>query len=676
MRILDAAPVGVAVLRGPALEVELANPAFRELACDGGDPVGRPLGEVSPALAAVLGPRLAHTARDRTPVEVKDVPLPRRRAADPQRWASFRVRALPDEPGRARAVLVLGDETTSRVVALVREDALAALAGDLHEGRSLPDVLERAAATARDLLGAATAFVLVADPDSHRLRGRAPVGDGVAVEISADVTELPSGALAVARREPVVFRSEEARRLEAAWLRGGGRASGLCAPLAAADRPVGLLYLTWTDGAPAGDDVKFAASVASACSLAVQRSRIVRLEREARLASHRATERLELLAESGALLTGAVDWPSVVRTTAQLGLGYLADIAVLDLVTADGVLRREAVERAGDPPGDAVDATADHHEVKSPTIQDALLTRRTRRMLLPAGGASAESGDPDLAILDVLGATSCISAPLVIRGRAAGVLTLVRRVPSPPHDATDVALATEIARRAALALDDARLLATAADEAAARDAFLAAAAHDIRSPVTALMLGIESLERRDGIDRDVRLRVERLQGVVERLARLVEQVLEAARAARHASPVRREALDLAELVRHVVERIARERGKDAAPVRFLATTPILGRWDPSRADAIVTNLVAVASKRGGDEVEVRVDPEPSGGRIEVRRPSLAPESATAEDLAAAEHEDLEVGLWIARRFAEAHGGALRVVRAPNVGARFTVDLPG
>jgi signal transduction histidine kinase len=95
-----------------------------------------------------------------------------------------------------------------------------------------------------------------------------------------------------------------------------------------------------------------------------------------------------------------------------------------------------------------------------------------------------------------------------------------------------------------------------------------------------------------------------------------------------------------------------------------------------RVEGIVGNLIAVAAKRGGNEVEVRVTPETGGGRIEVWRSGAGDEAAVPYGQAAAAHEELEVGIWIARRFAEAHGGQLRVVRLPHLGARFTVDLPG
>jgi K+-sensing histidine kinase KdpD len=571
-------------------------------------------------------------------------------------------------------LLVVAEETTARVVATCRAKALADIASDLADQGGLQLLLERAATKARDELRAHGAVLLLADSDA-RFRGAVELGDGRRVDVAARAADLPSGGDAIRRREPVPFRRATAGGLEATWLRTGGAERGLCAPIPGAGGSLGLLYFTWIDDAPVTPaDLSFAAVVASACALAVQRARVVRREREARHASRRATQRLELLAESGALLSGAVDWPTVVRTTAQLGLGYLADIAALDLVAADGLLYREAMEFAGDPPALRPPAAA-RHEVQSPVLREVLATRRPRRIVLAQRAEPDDGVDPDLTVLEALGATSCIAAPLVLRGHAAGVLTLLRRAPSPPHEAEDVALATEIARRAAIAFDDARLLAAAADESAARDAFLAAAGHDIRSPLTALRLQVRAIERSASVGERARPWVARLVTTVDRLARRVDQVLEAARLGPRGTPLAREPLDLAQLTREAVAGATRERSPREPPVAVIAPAPVPGLWDRSRVEGIVTNLLAVAMKRGGTTLEVRVTQEPRGGRIEVLRPGV-PDAPLHHAETAAAHEHLEVGVWIAQRFAESHGGQLRTARLPNGGARFTVDLRG
>jgi signal transduction histidine kinase len=675
--ILEDAPVGLAVLRVPSLEYEFANPAFLALAGPAGEFVGRPLAVAHPHLAEVLAGPLAEVARSGAPHEVEDVALPPRPGEAAARFATFRLRALREGTARGPAVLVTADESTRRVVARARLQALGTIAAELDEGsRSLTETLERLERRACELLGADAASVLLADPDHPRFRGKVALGGARSVEVAADAGDLPAGAQAASRREPIGFRAETAGGLEAVWLKAASHSSALCAPLLVAERPLGLLYVTFRDGAPpAAADPRFVGALATACSIVIRRARILQREREAHLASQRATERLELLSESGAVLAAAVDWTTVVRTTAQLALGYLADAAVLDLVDPDGVLRREAQEVAGELPASFQQRTGDRRGVESPAIRDALLTRRTRRIALPAHGGVSDSGDPDLVTLGVLHAASCIIAPLVIRGQAAGVLTLVRRAPSPPHEPEDLELATELARRAAVALDQARLLAAAAEEASARDAFLAAAAHDIRSPLTALRLQVEALDRAPGVTERARPRVARLRSALDRISRRVEQVLDAARASPH-TPITREPFDLAEQVRAIVTRVMREPGRNAVAVQVVAPEPVPGRWDRERVGAIVANLVTVAIKRGGEGVEVRITPVGQGARIEVRRPGAEDDEAARYGEDAARYEGLEVGTWIARRFAEAHGGQLRIVPLPKIGVRFVVDLPG
>ena len=92
----------------------------------------------------------------------------------------------------------------------------------------------------------------------------------------------------------------------------------------------------------------------------------------------------------------------------------------------------------------------------------------------------------------------------------------------------------------------------------------------------------------------------------------------------------------------VVARVTRERARDAAAVRVVAPDRVPGRWDRSRVEGIVANLLAVAAKRGGKLVEVRITPEEHGGRIEVHRSGAESDAVAPHGQPAAEYEELEV----------------------------------
>ena len=120
--------------------------------------------------------------------------------------------------------------------------------------------------------------------------------------------------------------------------------------------------------------------------------------------------------------------------------------------------------------------------------------------------------------------------PLVARGRALGAITLGIAVTNRRYGATEVALAQELARRAAIAVDNARLYQAAQEAVRLRDEFLTVASHELNTPIATLRLSVEPLAP------DVSLPGEAIPRMLasvgrqtERLSKLVGQMLEVAR---------------------------------------------------------------------------------------------------------------------------------------------------
>jgi PAS domain S-box-containing protein len=170
----------------------------------------------------------------------------------------------------------------------------------------------------------------------------------------------------------------------------------------------------------------------------------------------------ELLVEAGVVLATSLELPATMDQVAQLTLPHLADLCVIDLLDDDGSIREVAV------------AAAD------PTVARALESLRTRHPLDPGGehpvARVIRSGEPEL--LRELTSTllrsfaqgsehagfmidqqyqSAVVAPLVARGRTLGALSVLRLGDSTAYDDPDLDLACELAHRAALAIDNARL---------------------------------------------------------------------------------------------------------------------------------------------------------------------------------------------------------------------------
>lgn len=229
----------------------------------------------------------------------------------------------------------------------------------------------------------------------------------------------------------------------------------------------------------------------------------------------------------------------------------------------------------------------------------------------------------------------------------------------------------------------------AADAVRARDEFLSIASHELRTPVAALKLQIETLRELLAphaavVDDRIAQRVERATMSVARLARLVENVLDISRIKLGVLALASDEIDLADVVREVTSRhedLAKSAGCDLR----IATEPVRGTWDRVRIEQVVTNLLANALNfAAGNPIDITVEPVgDDAARLTVRDHGDGIEAHdTARILGRYERASsarsfggLGLGLYIVGQIVEAHGGSLEVEGGRGVGATFTVTIP-
>jgi GAF domain-containing protein len=228
----------------------------------------------------------------------------------------------------------------------------------------------------------------------------------------------------------------------------------MAAPLRVGPRTVGVLQTDWLSPRPLGqDEIDLIGLAAGRIALAVDRAQAYEAEQSARL-------RLELLARTSDVLGESLDFRAPLGDLARLIVPHLADWCAIDLVDANGAhqisvahsdpakveLVRELVRRYPADPDAAVGASVLHTGLgeRHSGVPEAFVERAAR-------------DDEHRAILRGLGMRSVIVAPLTARGRTHGTLTLATAESGRTYGDDDVAFATELARRAATAIDTARL---------------------------------------------------------------------------------------------------------------------------------------------------------------------------------------------------------------------------
>jgi signal transduction histidine kinase len=213
-----------------------------------------------------------------------------------------------------------------------------------------------------------------------------------------------------------------------------------------------------------------------------------------------------------------------------------------------------------------------------------------------------------------------------------------------------------------------------------RDEFLTVAAHELRTPLTTLRLQAQQLARGPQESETTRS----LLRSVERLCRLVDQLLDVSRIAGGRVQLHIERSDLRSVVREAAARVGEEARRNGSAITIEDDGPVLAEVDPLRVEQVVANLLSNAIKYGrGRPIEVSVRLDGACARVEVCDHGIgvaAEEQARiferfARAVSVREYGGLGLGLFISKQIVDAHGGEIRVRSEPGAGATFTIDLP-
>jgi signal transduction histidine kinase len=376
----------------------------------------------------------------------------------------------------------------------------------------------------------------------------------------------------------------------------------------------------------------------------------------------RTNEEKAFLLEAATALNRSLDYDARLHETTQLPVPRLADWCAVDIARDNGSLERKSVSY--------VDGLIDD------TIRD----------LHPRLVEVLRSGRPET--IDA-GPHHVLLVPLQAGDRPFGVLTLVRAVWARPYPESEVALAAELARRAAMAIENARLYRLAQDANRIKDQFLATLSHELRTPLTAI-LGWARMLTVGGLDADtIRAACSTIERAARTQASLIDDLLDLSKVVTGKLTLKSEPVDLATVLDGALETL--RLAADTKGIR-IEVAPRRGRsivtGDSTRLQQIVWNLVSNALKFSERGSGVFIALEQSGGaaRIVVRDEGrgIAPEFLPhvfdafrqADGATTREHGGLGLGLAIVKYLTELHGGSVAATSAGiGEGSTFTVTLP-
>lgn len=403
-------------------------------------------------------------------------------------------------------------------------------------------------------------------------------------------------------------------------------------------------------------------------------------------------ERRRYLAEAGAVLSSTLDLETVLKQLSQVVVPRLADWCAIEIVGETGRDIEQVTVAHSDPAKlaaarelrKAYPLTWDHPEYLPKALTEGvseLLPEIPLDMQLKRVTDEADRKR----ILD-LNLRSGMIVPLKVRGRILGMITFVASDSGRRFDDEDLAFAESLADRAALAIDNARLYRSAQLAVGLRDEFLAIASHELRTPLTALGLQTHLLRRAVAgvsVPEPLSRSLDKVESQVQKLAVMVDNLLDVSRMTQSGLAVERSPIDLAAVVQAAVHRLEPQLEQARIPIEREVSS-LVGTWDAMRLEQLVTNLVSNAVKYApGAPLRVRLQRVGDDAQLEVQDggPGIAPEVVEriferfVRGVRGDASPGLGLGLYISKQIVQAHGGSIAVESAPGQGTTFRVRLP-
>ena len=413
------------------------------------------------------------------------------------------------------------------------------------------------------------------------------------------------------------------------------------------------------------------------------------IEEQARREAAEAAERRSFfLAEASRLLGASFDYQTTLATLTRLAVPALADFCAVDLLGPDNALIRVGVAHI-DPDKEPLlrelprftSSLSPEHPMRRvmsgesifvPDISDAML-------------GQMRANEEHASLIAVIDPRSVVAVPLRIGDRVTGVLALYNSESGRRFKQEDLELAEELARRASLAVDNARLFHEANRATRDRDEMLGVVAHDLRNPLNTIFMGTTLLLEGMSEDDPRRKPTEMVRRAAERMNRLIQDLLDIRRVDSGRMTVEPKSESIDTLMNEALEMLRPLATAASLTLEYDAPPhlPCVAA-DAARLLQVLSNLVGNAIKFTPPGGRVWIEVQPMDDEVRVAVSDTGP-GIPADQVPhifgrfwqgrSSDRRGIGLGLAIAKGIVEAHGGRIWVESQVGEGSRFIFTLP-
>lgn len=404
---------------------------------------------------------------------------------------------------------------------------------------------------------------------------------------------------------------------------------------------------------------------------------------------------LEFLAEASKILSSTLDYHVTLASVANLVVDNIADFCIIDILQEDESIERVAVKvknKADNAlarqmykfPPDPNNKEAIYDTAR--TGKPILIKKATQKWLESVSHISKEHE-----IIRKLRLNSHIFVPLKSRGMTIGVLTLASQNPKFSYTKAHLLLAEELGIRAGIAVDKARLYSEAQEALRARDEFLSIASHELKTPLTSILLHLQTMLRsisKNSSEKDMQEHLsemlESTERQAKRMSRLINELLNVSVVSTGRLQLDKEDVVLADLVKEVSDHFKIQIEHFNCKLDLDLDQSVKGYWDKIRIEQVISNLFSNALKYGnGKPIHITVKREGDNACFIIKDQGIGidPKYRKAiferfkRAVSEKNYRGLGLGLYIGKQIVQAHGGTIELKTMKGKGSTFIVSLP-